>query len=96
MTGKYLWISFGLIKHNSETFEGCVGEESLDFRVFLWVSEGGTQTNKVEREGASWLFNEKKAFQREGECGQVLSLEMLRELPAWAILEMTLKTIAFT
>lgn len=89
-----MWVSFGLIKHNSETFEGCVGEESLDSRVFLWVSEGRTQTNKVEREEASWLVNEKKSFQREAECGQVLSLEMLRRPPAWAVLEMTPKTIA--
>lgn len=88
-----MWVSFGLIKHNSETFEGCVGEESLDSRLFLWVSEGRTQTNKVEREEASWLFNEKKSFQREAECGQVLSLEMLRQPPAWAVLEMLLRPL---
>ena len=82
----------GLTKQNSETFESCVGEDSLDSRLFYGFQR--PQTNTMEKEEASWPLSEKKSFQGEGECGPSLLPEVLTETPAWALLEMTIKTLA--
>ena len=80
-----------LIKQNSETFESCV-EDSLDSRLFYGFQR--PQTNSMGKEEASWVVSEKKSFQGEGECGPSLLPEMLPETLTWALLEMTIKTLA--
>ena len=45
------------------------------------------------REEAGWLLKEKEPLWRKGEGGHALSPEELPEPPAWAVLEMTFKTL---